>query len=216
MADIQETLEGLKQAIIDGERNLAMKLTQEALEQGADPKEIVDHYMIPALEEVGKRFEQKKIFIPEMMIAAKSMQACLDIIRPLLPKETGQRKGTVVVGSVFGDLHDIGKNLVIMLLENSGFEVIDLGVNVPAKRFVEEARKVNADVVGISSLLTTGDPYVKETVMALRESDVGGKIKIICGGAALTEKFVISCGADAYAPDAASGVTKIKELLGLK
>ncbi len=213
MESAEEVLEGLKEAIIRGNRKGALELLQRSLELKVDPQKIVDDYMIPALNVVGKRFEERKIFIPEMMIAAKSMQACLDVIKPLLPKEEGKKKGVVVIGTVFGDLHDIGKNLVVMLLENSGFEVIDLGVNVPPERFVEEARRVNAQVVGISSLLTTGDPYVKKTVETLRASEIGDRIKIICGGAALTPNFVYSIGADSYAPDAASGVSKIKEIL---
>lgn len=213
---MQELLETIRDAIVKGNRKLATEALQKALELGADPQQIVNEYMIPALNIVGKRFEERKIFVPEMMIAARCMQACLDIIKPLLPKEEGIKKGTVLIGTVFGDLHDIGKNLVVMLLENSGFKVIDLGINVPVERFVEEAEKNSVDVVGISSLLTTGDPYVKQTIEALRASEVGDRIKIICGGAALTERFVLSCGADAYAPDAASGVSKIKQMLGIQ
>jgi methanogenic corrinoid protein MtbC1 len=120
----------------------------------------------------------------------------------------------VVIGTVFGDLHDIGKNLVRLLLESSGFQVIDLGENVPAAKFVEAARAHNADLVGLSSLLTTGDPHVRETVRALKESDVSSRLKVICGGAALTPKFVLeTCGADAYAKDAAEAVKKIASLL---
>jgi len=131
-------------------------------------------------------------------------------------KETGRSLGTVVIGTVFGDLHDIGKNLVKLLLKSSGFMTVDLGENVPAQKFVDGARAHNAVVVGLSSLLTTGDPYVAETVKALKSSDIAGKIKVICGGAALTQKFVEEkCGADAYAKDAASGVREIKRLLGI-
>jgi 5-methyltetrahydrofolate--homocysteine methyltransferase len=165
---------------------------------------------------VGNRFEKKEIFVPEMMIAAKSMQACVDLLKPLIKKESDMSLGTVVIGTVFGDLHDIGKNLVKLLLESSGFKIVDLGENVPAQKFVDGARAHNAVVVGLSSLLTTGDPYVAETVKALKSSDIAGKIKIICGGAALTPKFVEEkCGADAWAKDAADGVKKIKKLLGI-
>ena len=169
--------------------------------------------MIPALDVVGKRFETKKIFVPEMMISARAMQACLDLIKPLLAKDEAIKMGTVVIGTVFGDLHDIGKNLVVMMLESAGFDVVNIGENVPPERFVEEARKHNADIVGLSSLLTTGDPYVKATIEAVKNSDIAGKVKVICGGAAVTPKFVYTYGADAYAPDAASAVTKVKELL---
>jgi 5-methyltetrahydrofolate--homocysteine methyltransferase len=131
-------------------------------------------------------------------------------------KEIDRSMGTVVIGTVFGDLHDIGKNLVKLLLKSSGFMTVDLGENVPAQDFLEGARAHNAVIVGLSSLLTTGDPYVEETVKALKSSDIAGKIKVICGGAALTHKFVMEkCGADGYAKDAASGVKEIKRLLGI-
>jgi len=217
-ADLEDTdLERIKDAVIAGKRKAAVEYTQKALEQGADPQEIINRYLIPGLNTVGERFEKKKIFVPEMMMAAKSMQACVDLLTPLLKKEKGTRGlGTVVLGTVFGDLHDIGKNLTKLLLETSGFEVIDLGENVPAARFVEAARKHNAHIVGLSSLLTTGDPHVEETIRAIRESDLRDRVKVICGGAALTLKFVEACGADAHARDAADGVRKIKGLLGIE
>jgi methanogenic corrinoid protein MtbC1/uroporphyrinogen-III decarboxylase len=208
-------LENLNEAVVMGKRKEAVALTQTALDQGLDPRQIIDEYLIPALNRVGERFEQRKIFVPEMMMAAKSMQACVDLIKPLMKKETETALGTVVMGTVFGDLHDIGKNLAKLLLETTGFKVIDLGENVPPEKFVEAARESHAHIVGLSSLLTTGDPYVEETVKALRESEIGDKVKIICGGAALTIKFVEACGADAYAKDAAEGVRKSKSLLGL-
>jgi 5-methyltetrahydrofolate--homocysteine methyltransferase len=207
-------LEALKRAVIAGKRLEAMDLTKQAVEEGEDPNSLIDHYLIPALDVVGERFERKEIFVPEMMIAAKSMQACVDLLRPLIRKEGEVNRGTVVIGTVFGDLHDIGKNLVKLLLESTGFKVIDLGVGVPSKKFLEAAREQKADVIGLSSLLTTGDPYVLETVKAIKESDVSNRVKVICGGAALTPKFVMeTCGADAYAKDAAQGVKRIKELL---
>jgi 5-methyltetrahydrofolate--homocysteine methyltransferase len=209
-----DDLEALKEAVIHGRRKEAAERTQDALDQGINPQEIINSYLIPALNVVGERFEQKKIFIPEMMMAAKSMQACVDLIKPLMKAEGNQALGTVVLGTVFGDLHDIGKNLVRLLLETSGFRVIDLGENVPAEQFLEAAKKNNAHIVGISSLLTTGDPHVKETIRVIRESELGDRVKIICGGAALTLKFVESSGADAYAKDAADGVKKSKALVG--
>ncbi len=208
-------LVAIKEAVIDGRRRVATELTKEALDKGADPDELINDYLIPALNVVGDKFERKKIFVPEMMIAAKGMQECVDLVRPLLKKEVDRSFGTVVIGTVFGDLHDIGKNLTKLLLESSGFKVIDLGENVPADKFVEGAQEQEADVVGLSSLLTTGDPPVEETVRALKASDVSEKVKVICGGAALTPKFVKEvCGADAHAKDAADGVKKIKEMLG--
>lgn len=207
-------LEALKQAVIGGKRKEAMDLTERAISEGTDPDLLINAYLIPALNVVGDRFQRREIFVPEMMIAAKSMQSCVDLLKPLIKKGSELDLGTVVVGTVFGDLHDIGKNLVKLLLESSGFRVVDLGENVPAQKFVESARVHNASVVGLSSLLTTGDPYVLDTVKALKSSDMAGRIKVICGGAALTPKFVEqTCGADAWAKDAADGLKKIKGLL---
>ncbi|MCF8142887.1 MAG: dihydropteroate synthase [Deltaproteobacteria bacterium] len=207
----------IKDAVIAGKRKVAVEHTQNALDQGADPQEIINNYLIPALNTVGERFEKKKIFVPEMMMAAKSMQACVDLVTPLLKKEaSSEGLGTIVLGTVFGDLHDIGKNLTRLLLETSGFRVIDLGENVPSARFVEAAREHKAHIVGLSSLLTTGDPHVEETIQAIKNSDLRDRVKVICGGAALTLKFVEACGADAHARDAADGIKKIKGLLGIE
>jgi len=211
----EPALEALKEAVIQGKRKIATDITQKALDDGTDPQSLIDSYLIPALNSVGEKFEQKKIFVPEMMIAARSMQACVDLIRPLIKKEEQNILGTVVLGTIFGDLHDIGKNLARLLLGTSGFKVIDLGENVPAEKFVIAARENNADLVGLSSLLTTGDPYVKETIEAIKTSSIGDKVKIICGGAAFSQKFVEACGGDAYANDAADGVKKSKSLLGV-
>jgi 5-methyltetrahydrofolate--homocysteine methyltransferase len=207
-------LEALKQAVIAGKRKEAMDLTERAISEGTDPELLINSYLIPALNVVGDRFQTRELFVPEMMIAAKSMQSCMDLLKPLLQKGKELNLGTVVLGTVFGDFHEIGKNLVRLLLEGSGFKVVDLGKNVPAEQFVESARAHQAVVVGLSSLLTTGDPYVEETVRALKSSDIAGKVKVICGGAALTPEFVEEiCGADAWAMDATDGLKKIKRLL---
>jgi 5-methyltetrahydrofolate--homocysteine methyltransferase len=208
--------EALKQAVIAGKRLEAVELTKQAVDEGMEPRELINKHLIPALNVVGDKFQNKEIFVPEMMVAARSMQACMDVVKPLLRKQADIYQGTVVIGTVFGDLHDIGKNLVKLLLESSGFRVVDLGVGVPSKKFVEAAREHKAQIVGISSLLTTGDPYVLETVSAIKRSDISGNVKVICGGAALTPKYAEeTCGADAYAKDAAEGVKKIRQLLGI-
>ena len=210
-------LERIQEAVISGKRKSAVEYTQNALDRGADPQNIINRYLIPGLNIVGEKFEKKEIFVPEMMMAAKSMQACVDLVTPLLEKQEGAGSlGTIVLGTVFGDLHDIGKNLTKLLLETSGFRVIDLGENVPAQKFVDAARENNAHIVGLSSLLTTGDPHVEETIHAIKNSDLADKVKVICGGAALTLKFVEACGADAHARDAADGVKKIKNMLVIK
>jgi len=209
-------LDALKEAVIKGRRKDAIELTQQAIQEGYDPELIINQYLISGLNMVGDKFQRREIFIPEMMISAKTMQSCVDLLKPLITKEAGLNLGVIVIGTVFGDLHDIGKNLVKLLLESSGFKVVDIGENVPVAKFVEQASAQNAGVVGLSSLLTTGDLYVEETVKAIRASNIGAKVKIICGGAALTPKFVEEkCGADAYAKDAADGVNKIKKLLGI-
>ena len=211
---IRPDLEALTQAVITGKRKEAMEITERAISEGTDPELLINSYLIPAMDVVGDRFEEKEIFVPEMMIAAKSMQSCMDLLKPLIQRGKELNMGTVVLGTVFGDFHEIGKNLVRLLLEGSGFRVVDLGENVPAQKFVESARTHNASVVGLSSLLTTGDPYVQETVKALKSSEMAGRIKVICGGAALTPKFVEhTCGADAWAKDAAEGLRKIRGFL---
>jgi len=208
-------LEAIKEAVLKGKRQEVPVLVQAALDEGADPHAIINDYMIEAMKEVGARFEAKKIFVPEMMIAARAMQAGVEVLKPALESQgsSGQSLGTVVVGTVFGDLHDIGKNLVVLMLESSGFKAINIGENVAADAFVTAAREHGADVVGMSSLLTSGDPYVKETVAALKGSDLA--VKTICGGAAVTEKFAVGeCGADGWAKDAVSAVRTIKQMLG--
>ncbi|MBU1276360.1 MAG: corrinoid protein, partial [Proteobacteria bacterium] len=205
MADLQ----AIKEAVGKGKRKDIAGLVQAALDDGADPNSLINDYMIEAMKEVGARFEAKKIFVPEMMIAARTMQAGLDVIKPLLEAQGTQKEtvGTVVIGTVFGDLHDIGKNLVVLMLESSGFEVFNIGENVPPEKFVEKARELKADVVGLSSLLTTGDPHVKATVEAIKASDLAGKVKVVCGGAAVTRKFAVDqCGADGHATDAVDAV----------
>jgi 5-methyltetrahydrofolate--homocysteine methyltransferase len=212
-------LQAIKQAVIKGKRKEIAGLVQAALDDGADPQEIINDYMIEAMKEVGARFEAKKIFVPEMMMAARTMQAGLEVIRPVLKAQGGEREtvGTVVIGTVAGDLHDIGKNLVVLMLESSGFEVTNIGENVPPETFVAKARELNADVVGLSSLLTTGDPHVKATVQAIKDSDIAGKVKVVCGGAAVTAKFALEqCGADAHATDAVDAVKIIQKLMGLE
>ena len=212
-------LELIKEAVIKGKRKDVPVMVQTALDEGVEPHVIVNDYLIEAMGTVGARFEAKKIFVPEMMIAARAMQAGLDVIKPIIEAQgTGKahKFGTVMIGTVFGDLHDIGKNLVVLMLESSGFEVHNIGENVPPEKFVDKAAELGADVVGLSSLLTTGDPHVKATVEAFRNSDPDGKIKVICGGAAVTEKFAIDeCGAHGYAVDAVAAVKVTRDLLGL-
>jgi 5-methyltetrahydrofolate--homocysteine methyltransferase len=208
-------LQAIKDAVNKGKRKDIAGLVQAALDAGTDPQVIINDYMVEAMKEVGARFEAKKIFVPEMMMSARTMQAGVEVIKPLITGGNEVKKlGIVVMGTVFGDLHDIGKNLVVLLLESSGFEVINIGENVDPKQFVEKARELKADVVGMSSLLTTGDPHIKSTIEAFKDSDLAGKVKLLCGGAAVTKKFAVDeCGADAYATDAVDAVRVVKQLL---
>lgn len=211
-------LDAIKEAVSKGKRKDIGGLVQAALDGGADPQMLINDYMIEAMKEVGARFEAKKIFVPEMMIAARTMQAGVDIIKPIIEAQGSEEKkvGTVVIGTVFGDLHDIGKNLVVLMLESSGFAVHNIGENVPPEKFVEKAKELGADVIGLSSLLTTGDPHVKATVEAIKASDIAEKVKVICGGAAVTAKYSVEvCGADGHAVDAVDAVRLTKELMGL-
>ena len=209
-------LANIKEAVITGKTKEIGLLVQTALDNGADPQDIIDNYLIDAMKEVGARFEAGKIFVPEMMIAARTMQTGLAVIEPLMAGDKVQLKklGTVVIGTVLGDLHDIGKNLVVLMLGSSGFNVIDIGVNVPVETFVDKASELDADIVGISSLLTTGDENMKTTVAALKNSGLNEKVKIICGGAAVNENRALDhWGADGYAQDAAGAVRVTKKLL---
>ena len=209
-------LEAIKEAITRGKRKDIGGLIQAALDDGVDPHVLINDYMIEAMKEVGARFEAKKIFVPEMMIAARTMQTGLDLLKPHISQddEKAQKAGIVVIGTVFGDLHDIGKNLVVLMLESSGFEVHNIGENVLPEQFVEKARELEADIVGLSSLLTTGDPHVMATVEALKNSDLSDRIKVIVGGAAATPKFVLEvCGADGHAGDAVAAVKICQQLM---
>lgn len=214
MSDLQAAIH---EAVLKGKRKDITGLVQAALDAGTDPQVIINDYMIEAMKEVGNRFEAKKIFVPEMMMAARTMQTGVDVIKPLITEGKEVKKvGTVVIGTVFGDLHDIGKNLVVLLLESSGFEVINIGENVTPEDFVDKARELKADVVGMSSLLTTGDPHLRSTIEAFKASDLHGKVKLICGGAAVTKKFAVDdCGADGHATDAVDAVRVVNQLLGI-
>ena len=212
-------LEAIKEAINRGKRGEITGLVQKALDDGVDPHQLINDYMIEAMKEVGARFEAKKIFVPEMMLSARTMKAGLDLIKPLIEEKGASEKklGTVVIGTVFGDLHDIGKNLVVLMMESSGFAVHNIGENVPPEQFVQKAMELNADVIGLSSLLTTGDPHVKATVEAIKKSELGSRVKVICGGAAVTEKFALNvCGADGHGTDAVGAVKITKKLLGIQ
>lgn len=198
--------------IIAGKAKLVGGLVQEALDDGCDASEILNA-MIDAMGVVGEKFKNNEIFVPEMLVAARAMKKGVEVLKPHLATGAAGSAGKMILGTVAGDLHDIGKNLVGMMIESAGFEVIDLGVDVPTEKFIE-AVKANPDVkiVGLSALLTTTMPALKDTVAALNEQDFRSNIKIMVGGAPITQEFADEIGADAYTPDAASAAQKAKEL----
>ncbi len=206
--------EGLRGAIINGDANKSRELTKSALDGGVDPQVIVNEGMIPAMSVVGDKFRKGEFFVPEMLVAARAMYAGLDLVRPLLADRKDVSVGKVIIGTVKGDLHDIGKNLVKMMLEGGGFEVVDLGTDVTPDRFVEAVKKEQPTHLGMSALLTTTMPSMKDTIRALSDAGIRDQVKVIVGGAPVTPKYATEIGADGYAPDASSAVDLARQLIG--
>ena len=198
------TKEELREAIINGDRNSAKSLVQKALGEGTKPTELLNGVLIPAMSEVGDRFERQEFFVPEMLLAARAMQEALAIIKPQLLAADIKPAGRIVLATVRGDLHDIGKNLVAIMMEGAGMEVIDLGVDVGPDKIVAAVKEQKPDFVGLSALLTTTMPTMRDTVEALKKAGIRSKVKVIIGGAPVTPEYAASIGADLYAPDAAS------------
>ncbi len=179
-------------------------LTQKALDEGLAPLVILNEGLMPGMDIIGERFKNNDIFIPEVLIAARAMAAGTDVLRPLLVGESAQNKGTVVIGTIKDDLHDIGKNLVRMMMESKGLTVIDLGNNVSPEKFVAEAIKNNANIIACSALLTTTMVHMKDLVAQVKSSELAGKVKVMVGGAPVNQTFADSIGADCYTADASS------------
>ncbi|GIV14689.1 MAG: corrinoid methyltransferase [Armatimonadota bacterium] len=211
---MQEELKALAQAILEGKRNEAVELTQKLVDAGVTPKQILDEGLIAGMSVAGEKFKNGEYFVPEILVAARAMKAAMEILRPLLVATDVQPIGTMVIGTVRGDLHDIGKNLVAMMVEGAGFKVVDLGVDVTADKFIAAAKEHNAQIVGMSALLTTTMTYIPEVIKAFDAEGLRPKVKLIVGGAPVTQEWANQIGADAYAPDAATAVDKCKELLG--
>jgi len=205
--------EVLTEAVINGDIQAAVKETQKGLDEGKDPQDILDKGLIAAMDEVGERFAKGQMFVPQMLRSAKTMQECMKLIKPLFQEGELTAKGKVVIGTVRQDLHDIGKNLVAMMMEGAGFTVADLGVDVSPQAFVQKAKEIEADIVAMSALLSTTMPAMRETIAALQEAGVRDKVKVMIGGAPVTEKFAHEIKADSYAPDAGSAVMGAKKLL---
>ena len=204
----------LAQSVIEGEIAAAVANTQSALDDGGGAQEILDKGLIVAMDEVGARFAKGDLFIPQMLRSAKTMKECMKLLEPFFKKGDVVSKGKVVIATVKGDLHDIGKNLVAMMMEGAGFVVVDMGIDVSPERFVEKVREVEADIVAMSALLTTTMPTMPRTIEALEEAGIRDGVKVMIGGAPVTEKYAETIKADAYAPDAGSAVIRAKELLG--
>jgi corrinoid protein of di/trimethylamine methyltransferase len=203
----------LYDAILTGDRNSAVELTRTALDGGVDPQQLVNEQMIPAMDEVGRRFETNEYFVPELLIAARAMKGALELIRPLLAQRGVEPIGRVVIGTVKGDQHDIGKGLVAAMLEGAGFDVVDLGVDVSAEKFVDQARQNQADIIAVSSLLTTTMVGMKSVVRAVQDAGLKRPCKVIVGGAPVTQQFADSIGADGYSSNAAGAVALARRML---
>jgi corrinoid protein of di/trimethylamine methyltransferase len=199
--------------LIAGKQDDVKKLTQDALDQGANAKEILDKGLLAGMDVVGQRFKAGDMFIPEVLLCARCMHGAMDILKPLLSEADAAGSGTYLIGTVEGDLHDIGKNLVSMMLQGAGFKVVDLGTNITAQQFVDAVKEHKPKVLGMSALLTTTMPKMEETIAALNEAGIRDQVKIMAGGAPVTQDFVDKIGADAYGANAASAVEKAKELV---
>lgn len=204
-------LKALAEAVIKGDQATAVDIAKSALSEGTAPKSVLDEGLIAGMDVVGDRFKKNEVYIPEVLIAARAMKMAMEVLEPELVKAGVQPIGRLVIGTVQGDLHDIGKNLVAMMLKGAGFEVVDLGVDVSPTKFVEEAKSRNAQLIGMSALLTTTMPGMEKTVKALRDAGIGAKVMV--GGAPVTQSFAEKIGAQGYAPDAASAVDTAKSLV---
>ena len=204
----------LKQAVIDGNEAVATALTQALLAAGATPREVLDEALLPGMEVVGARMRAGECFIPEVLLSARVMQACLDLLRPHMAAGEEAGGGTVVIGTVEGDLHDIGKNLVGMLLQGAGFTVVNLGTGVSAEAFVAAVREHEASIIGMSALLTTTLPHMAETIAALKDAGLRDAVKVMVGGAPVTAAYAEEIGADGYGANAGMAVERAKELVG--
>ncbi len=211
MADI---LQQIASNLYEGNDEEVAELVQQALDQGMDPHEILQGGLIAGMDEVGKDFKADVLYMPEVLIAARAMHAGMDVLRPLLAESDAVGAGRYLIGTVEGDLHDIGKNLVRMMLEGAGFETVDLGKDVKAETFVAAVREHQPKILGLSALLTTTMPAMKTTIEALEEAGLRDSVKIMVGGAPVTVAFAEEIGADAYAPDAATAVDVARNLVG--
>ncbi len=213
MADLYVTL---GEMVVNGDLDQIPALARQALAEGIQPREILDRGLLPGMDIVGQRFREGDMYVPEVLLSARTMHAALDVLRPLLAEGEQAGSETVVIGTVEGDIHNVGKNLVAMLLEGGGFRVVDLGVDVKPDVFVRAVQEHSPSIVAMSALLTTTLPKMGETVQALQEAGVRNRVKIIVGGAPVTEEYAAKIGADGYAPNAVLGVDRARSLLAAR
>ena len=211
MADLKK----LYEAVLNGDSKTSVAITKEAIAEKIDPMELITNHMIPAMDEVGRRFECSDYFVPELLLSARAMKSALELLRPLLVASGAQPVGRVVIGTVKGDLHDIGKNLVSSMLEGSGFEVHDLGTDVAPEKFIQAAKDFNAQVICLSALLTVTMPAMKTTITALEAAGMRGKVKVLVGGAPVTQHYAEQIGADGFGENANSAVTLARKLVAV-
>ncbi len=210
MADLQK----LYDAVLNGDQKTSVAVTQEALAEGVDPLELITKCMVPAMDEVGRLFECEEYFVPELLLSGRAMKGSLELLRPLLAAAGAEPAGRVVIGTVKGDLHDIGKNLVASLLEGGGFEVLDLGADVPPEKFIEAVKARNANIVCLSALLTVTMPAMRTAIDALKQAGVREQVKIMVGGAPVTAQYAAEIGADGYSENASTAVALARTLTG--
>lgn len=203
-----QDLKFLHEAVLNGDVKTAKSATEQALRDGVEPMKLIQDYLMPAMGEVGRRFECSEYFVPELLLSARAMKGALELLHPLLVKGGAQPIGRVVVGTVKGDLHDIGKNLVAAMLEGGGFEVTDIGVNVTPEQFVSAVKQQKPQILALSALLTTTMVAMKETIEALKQAGVRDQVKVLIGGAPITQRFADEIGADGYG-ESAAGVTRL-------
>lgn len=208
-----EILSEISKQLIAGNDEKVYELTNDAISANIDPKKILNDGLISGMNVIGEQFRKHEIFLPDVLLAAKAMYAGMELLKPLFIKNEIPTLGKIVIGTVKGDLHDLGKNLVGIMLKGAGFDVVDLGKDVPAEKFVETAKEENAKLIGMSALLTTTTPVMKEVILLLKEKNLTGKIKTIIGGAPVSREYAEEIGADAYGFDAANSVIVAKELI---
>jgi len=206
-------LSSISEALIKGDANKVKKLAEAALKKGVKPIDIINKGLISGMSVVGEKFKKNEFYVPELLIAARAMHAGMDMVKPLLSKSEIAAADKVVIGTVKGDLHDIGKNLVSMMLEGGGFKVIDTGIDVSPEKFTQAIKESKAPILALSALLTTTMTSMKDTIQALKKAGLRKDVKVMVGGAPLTQKYADEIGADGYAPDASSAVDKAKELM---